>query len=170
MLEPQPLHEWLRAIDATTEWTTSVCTGALLLGAAGLLDGLEATTHWSAFDILATLGARTTERRVVQEPQGVGWRATPFTGRGAPGRAAPDRGRRGRQGDPAGHRVRPTAALRQRFGRQGLARDHGAGAPGDVVVATDKHMNRWPHRGSMGTWHKPLPRPAPPHRPTTSVS
>jgi putative intracellular protease/amidase len=68
MLEPQPLHDWLRAIDATTEWTTSVCTGALLLGAAGLLDGLEATTHWSAFDILATLGARPTERRVV--PQG----------------------------------------------------------------------------------------------------
>ncbi len=68
MLEPQPLHEWLRAIDATTQWTTSVCTGALLLGAAGLLDGLEATTHWSAFDTLATLGARPTERRVV--PQG----------------------------------------------------------------------------------------------------
>jgi putative intracellular protease/amidase len=68
MLEPQPLHEWLRAIDATTQWTTSVCTGALLLGAAGLLDGLEATTHWSAFDTLASLGARPTERRVV--PQG----------------------------------------------------------------------------------------------------
>jgi putative intracellular protease/amidase len=67
MLEPQPLHDWLRTIDTTTEWTTSVCTGALLLGAAGLLDGLEATTHWSAFDILATLGARPTERRVVQQ-------------------------------------------------------------------------------------------------------
>ena len=67
MLEPQPLHEWLRAIDATTQWTTSVCTGALLLGAAGLLDGLEATTHWSAFDTLATLGARPTERRVVHQ-------------------------------------------------------------------------------------------------------
>jgi putative intracellular protease/amidase len=68
MLEPQPLHGWLRAIDATTQWTTSVCTGALLLGAAGLLDGLEATTHWSAFDTLASLGARPTERRMV--PQG----------------------------------------------------------------------------------------------------
>lgn len=68
MLEPQPMHDWLRAIDATTQWTTSVCTGALLLGAAGLLDGLDATTHWSAFDTLASLGARPTERRVV--PQG----------------------------------------------------------------------------------------------------
>jgi putative intracellular protease/amidase len=68
MLEPNPLHDWLRAIDATTQWTTSVCTGALLLGAAGLLDGLEATTHWASFDLLATLGARPTERRVV--PQG----------------------------------------------------------------------------------------------------
>jgi putative intracellular protease/amidase len=68
MLEPQPLHDWLLAIDATTQWTTSVCTGALLLGAAGLLDGLEATTHWSAFDTLASLGARPTERRIV--PQG----------------------------------------------------------------------------------------------------
>jgi putative intracellular protease/amidase len=67
MLEPQPLHDWLRAIDATTQWTTSVCTGALLLGAAGLLDGLEATTHWSAFDTLASLGARPTERRVVAQ-------------------------------------------------------------------------------------------------------
>jgi putative intracellular protease/amidase len=68
MLEPQPMHDWLRAIDATTQWTTSVCTGALLLGAAGLLDGLDATTHWSAFDTLASLGARPTQQRVV--PQG----------------------------------------------------------------------------------------------------
>jgi putative intracellular protease/amidase len=68
MLDPNPLHDWLRAVDATTQWTTSVCTGALLLGAAGLLDGLEATTHWSAYDLLASLGATPTERRVV--PQG----------------------------------------------------------------------------------------------------
>ena len=68
MLEPNPLHDWLRAVDATTQWTTSVCTGALLLGAAGLLDGLEATTHWTALDLLAGLGARPTEGRFV--PQG----------------------------------------------------------------------------------------------------
>jgi putative intracellular protease/amidase len=68
MLEPNPLHDWLRAVDATTQWTTSVCTGALLLGAAGLLDGLEATTHWTALDLLAGLGARPTGGRFV--PQG----------------------------------------------------------------------------------------------------
>src|SRR5512132_509760 len=87
MLEPQPLHDWLRAIDATTQWTTSVCTGALLLGAAGLLDGLEATTPWSAFDTLASLGARPTERRVVPQPKGVGRRPTPSRDR-ASGSAA----------------------------------------------------------------------------------
>jgi transcriptional regulator GlxA family with amidase domain len=46
-------------------FTTSVCTGALLLGAAGLLDGLDATTHWFAFDELAKYGATPTEQRVV---------------------------------------------------------------------------------------------------------
>jgi transcriptional regulator GlxA family with amidase domain len=48
-----------------TEWTTSVCTGALVLGAAGLLNGLPATTHWSAYDALASYGAQPTEQRVV---------------------------------------------------------------------------------------------------------
>jgi putative intracellular protease/amidase len=82
MLEPNPLHDWLREIDATTQWTTSVCTGALLLGAAGLLDGLEATTHWAWLDTLATLGARPVERRVVPQQKGVGRRPTPSRGGG----------------------------------------------------------------------------------------
>ena len=50
-----PLHAWVRAAHATTQWTTSVCTGSLILGAAGVLDGLEATTHWNAMDELAPL-------------------------------------------------------------------------------------------------------------------
>lgn len=60
-----PIVEWIRAAHPHTSWTTSVCTGALLLGAAGLLDGLPATTHWSAYDELASYGARPTEQREV---------------------------------------------------------------------------------------------------------
>ncbi|MEU6854767.1 DJ-1/PfpI family protein [Actinacidiphila alni] len=63
----EELLAWLRRIHATTTWTTSVCTGSLLLGAAGLLDGLEATTHWSAVRELESYGATYTPRRVVEQ-------------------------------------------------------------------------------------------------------
>jgi putative intracellular protease/amidase len=63
----QALLDWIRRIDATTAWTTSVCTGSLLLGAAGLLDGLSATTHWSAAGLLESYGATYTEQRVVEQ-------------------------------------------------------------------------------------------------------
>ncbi|MGH9086478.1 MAG: DJ-1/PfpI family protein [Acidimicrobiales bacterium] len=62
-----PFVTWLRSVHETTTWTTSVCTGALLLGAAGILDGLSATTHWLYYDELAAFGARPTEERVVIE-------------------------------------------------------------------------------------------------------
>ncbi len=65
--EHGPIVDWIEAAHPHTTWTTSVCTGALLLGAAGLLDGLDATTHWCAYDELATYGARPTETRVVQQ-------------------------------------------------------------------------------------------------------
>jgi transcriptional regulator GlxA family with amidase domain len=61
------LIAWVRAAHRTTDWTCSVCTGSLVLGAAGLLDGLEATTHWLAMDALASTGARPTGRRVVEQ-------------------------------------------------------------------------------------------------------
>ncbi|MFJ2189646.1 DJ-1/PfpI family protein [Kitasatospora sp. NPDC087861] len=59
--------EWVRAVDATTTWTTSVCTGSLVLGAAGLLTGRRATSHWICLDELARFGAEPTgtERVVV---------------------------------------------------------------------------------------------------------
>lgn len=60
------LLDWIREVHTTTEWTTSVCTGALLLGAAGLLDGLDATTHWASKELLETTGARYTEQRIVR--------------------------------------------------------------------------------------------------------
>jgi transcriptional regulator GlxA family with amidase domain len=62
-----PIVEWIRNAHRHTTWTTSVCTGSLLLGAAGVLDGLRATTHWTAYDELASFGATPTEQRVVVE-------------------------------------------------------------------------------------------------------
>jgi putative intracellular protease/amidase len=60
-----PVLQWLRTADQTTIWTTSVCTGSLILAAAGLLEGRRATSHWLALDELARLGARPVEERVV---------------------------------------------------------------------------------------------------------
>jgi transcriptional regulator GlxA family with amidase domain len=57
--------DWIRKIDATTTWTTSVCTGSLLLGAAGLLQGLRATSHWLELETLRQFGAEPTAERVV---------------------------------------------------------------------------------------------------------
>ena len=57
--------EWLRQVDRTTTWTTSVCTGSLILAAAGLLEGKRATTHWLAMDELRRLGAEPVSERVV---------------------------------------------------------------------------------------------------------
>jgi len=65
--EGGPVVDWIRAAHETTTYTTSVCTGALLLGAAGVLDGLPATTHWVAYDHLRSYGAQPTEQRVVIE-------------------------------------------------------------------------------------------------------
>ncbi|MFE1292975.1 DJ-1/PfpI family protein [Streptomyces sp. NPDC058751] len=59
------LLDWLRAADATSLWTTSVCTGSLLLAAAGLLDGRRATSHWLALGQLERFGAGPTGERVV---------------------------------------------------------------------------------------------------------
>jgi transcriptional regulator GlxA family with amidase domain len=59
--------DWIRATHPKTTYTTSVCTGALLLGAAGVLNGLRATTHWLAYEHLRAHGAEPTEQRVVVE-------------------------------------------------------------------------------------------------------
>jgi putative intracellular protease/amidase len=63
----EALLEWIRAVDTTTTWTTSVCTGSMLLAAAGLLEGKEATTHWASLERLKEYGALPTGRRVVEQ-------------------------------------------------------------------------------------------------------
>ncbi len=59
------VHEWLRAADAASSWTASVCTGSLILAAAGPLAGHRATSHWLALDQLAELGVTPVSQRVV---------------------------------------------------------------------------------------------------------
>jgi len=65
MGDDSPLRDWLIAADQTSTWTTSVCTGALILAGAGLLDGRQATTNWLAMDVLAGLGAKPRQERYV---------------------------------------------------------------------------------------------------------
>jgi transcriptional regulator GlxA family with amidase domain len=57
--------DWVRQNHKTTIWTASVCTGAILLGSAGILKGLKATTHWTCLQKLADFGAMPQKERVV---------------------------------------------------------------------------------------------------------
>ena len=67
LLEDEAILDWVRGAHETSTWTTSVCTGSLVLAAAGVLDGLEATTHWLELETLDKLGARSTSKRVVEQ-------------------------------------------------------------------------------------------------------
>lgn len=63
----EEILDWLRRIDRGSRWTTSVCTGSLILAAAGLLKGARATTHWAVLQTLETHGAIPTQERVVRD-------------------------------------------------------------------------------------------------------
>ena len=67
LMDDEEMLGWIRHAHQHSQWTTSVCTGSLLLAAAGVLEGLEATTHWLELETLARYGARPVERRVVEQ-------------------------------------------------------------------------------------------------------
>ena len=64
-IEDDATLDWVRRVGGEATWVTSVCTGALILGAAGLLDGYRATTHWASHHLLAGFGAIPVAERVV---------------------------------------------------------------------------------------------------------
>lgn len=65
VIDHAPALDWVRQIGAEAQWVTSVCTGALILGAAGLLQGYKATTHWAWHDLLSLFGAKPVQARHV---------------------------------------------------------------------------------------------------------
>jgi transcriptional regulator GlxA family with amidase domain len=66
LLVDERMLAWVRSVHESSRYTTSVCTGSLVLGAAGILDGVDATTHWMEMDELRALGAQPTSERVVE--------------------------------------------------------------------------------------------------------
>jgi len=64
--QDQSVLDWIRTVHARTQWTTAVCTGVFLLGAAGLLTGVTATTHWASTADLPKYGATYQPARFVQ--------------------------------------------------------------------------------------------------------
>ncbi len=67
LLRDEELLDWIKTAHETSRWTTSVCTGSLLLAAAGILDGLQATTHWTVLEKLREFGATPVSQRVVEQ-------------------------------------------------------------------------------------------------------
>ena len=67
LIDDPEFLDWLRTADETTTWTTSVCTGSLVLGAAGILDGKRATSHWAYRERLREYGAEPVAERVVED-------------------------------------------------------------------------------------------------------
>jgi transcriptional regulator GlxA family with amidase domain len=67
LMSDERVLDWLRAAHETTTWTTSVCTGSLVLGAAGILEGKRATSHWVYRDALREFGAEPVAERFVED-------------------------------------------------------------------------------------------------------
>ena len=66
-MKKENVLKWIKEMDKTTKWTTSVCSGSMLLASAGLLEGLKATSHWKPINLLRDFGAIPTRERVVEQ-------------------------------------------------------------------------------------------------------
>ena len=136
------VHQWLRAADAASSWTSSVCTGSLILAAAGLLAGRRATSHWLALDELRQFGVTPVSQRVVMDGKFItaaGVSAGIDMALGLAGRIG---GKDAGAGHPAGHRVRPAAALPGRLAREGPARPGGEHARPQPAGGRDRLTGR----------------------------
>lgn len=67
MMQDTEVHDWLRKIASDADWVTSVCTGSLVLGAAGLLKGYRSACHWASVDQLSYFGAIPVRERIVED-------------------------------------------------------------------------------------------------------
>jgi transcriptional regulator GlxA family with amidase domain len=67
LLQDEEVLDWVRRLDQGSIWTTSVCTGSLVLGAAGLLEGRRATGHWLYLEMLRDFGAEPVRERWVED-------------------------------------------------------------------------------------------------------
>ena len=109
-MKDEEVLSWLRAVDERTKWTTSVCTGSLVLGAAGLLEGKRATAHWLFLEPLRALGADPVGGRYVEDGKVITAAGVSAGIDMALHLVSREARARGRAGGPAGHRVRPAAA------------------------------------------------------------
>lgn len=67
IMQSSAIIDWIKRIDSQSILTTSVCTGSLILGATGLLEGKNACSHWACLNELRTLGAKPVRKRFIQD-------------------------------------------------------------------------------------------------------
>ena len=148
---------FVAAQGAKARYVTSVCTGSLVLGAAGLLNGYKSACHWASRDLLTAFGAIPVAERVVRDRNRLLGRRRHGRHRLRPDLAGRARGRRGRAIGAARPRIRPAAAVpvgQPGEGRRGAHRP-GARADGEDDRATPG--GQCPGRGARGVKTSSLP-------------